>query len=99
MQKKKNESAFGSFFLRMPLGGAKSAQECALTSLLQSVSLVFMADRYVWSLTSSGDFPVGFAHAFLDTYILPLAFVATRWVSCVALRLNLSSGEPLNSFP
>nr|GEZ46663.1 RNA-directed DNA polymerase, eukaryota, reverse transcriptase zinc-binding domain protein [Tanacetum cinerariifolium] len=47
------------------------------------------ADRYVWSLGSSGDYSVASMRKVIDDNRSPNVFTSTRWVKCMPIKVNV----------
>nr|GFA08501.1 RNA-directed DNA polymerase, eukaryota [Tanacetum cinerariifolium] len=58
-------------------------------TLLKSVILSPSDDRWVWDLSDNGDFRVKDVCRLLDDFFLPKSDVATRWVKCVPIKVNV----------
>nr|GEU64169.1 RNA-directed DNA polymerase, eukaryota [Tanacetum cinerariifolium] len=67
-------------FRRVPREGIEADQYDELSSRLDSIRLVQMNNRWVWSLTGSGDFSVKLVRNLLDDSLLSSNSLPTRWV-------------------
>lgn len=62
-------------------GGAKSVQEQALGSILNSFLFYLQQeDRWFWLPNNSGDFSVSSARSLVDGLLLPTSPIPTKWV-------------------
>nr|GEY97090.1 RNA-directed DNA polymerase, eukaryota [Tanacetum cinerariifolium] len=48
-----------------------------------------MNHRWVWDLSDNGDFRVKDVRRLLDDFFLPKSDVATQWVKCVPIKVNV----------
>ncbi|GKE40152.1 RNA-directed DNA polymerase, eukaryota, reverse transcriptase zinc-binding domain protein, partial [Tanacetum coccineum] len=76
---------------RQPRGGAEEEQFYTLLSRTKATMLLQMTDRWVWSLSSSGDFLVKSVRTLLDDFLLPKFDVPTRWINVVPIKVNIFS--------
>nr|GEV51571.1 ribonuclease H-like domain-containing protein [Tanacetum cinerariifolium] len=76
-------------FRRVPMGGIKADQYDELSSRLGSIRLVQMNDRWVWSLTGSGDLSVKSIRNLLDDSLLSSNSLPTRWVKVIPNKINV----------
>ncbi|GKB10992.1 hypothetical protein Tco_0844915 [Tanacetum coccineum] len=65
-------------FHRLPRVGAEDEQFRDLCSLTSGVLLLYMHDRWYWSLNATGDFSVSFVCNLIDDVILPKSDPHTR---------------------
>nr|GEW45804.1 RNA-directed DNA polymerase, eukaryota [Tanacetum cinerariifolium] len=84
----RDPSLFSSF-RREPRGGIEEEQHLNLVEKVASVILSNSADRWSWSLASSGEFSVKTACSHIDDILLPLVGAATRWVPVVPIKINV----------
>ncbi|PWA56065.1 RNA-directed DNA polymerase, eukaryota [Artemisia annua] len=61
----------------------------ALSDMVNSASLVPMADRYIWSLENSGEFSVASIRKVIDGFRYPGGNSKTRWVKFVPVKVNM----------
>nr|GEU53246.1 RNA-directed DNA polymerase, eukaryota, reverse transcriptase zinc-binding domain protein [Tanacetum cinerariifolium] len=85
---KLNDSSLDNSFRRRTRGGVKQAQYDALSDLLNAVTLVQMANRWVWSLESSREFLVASIQKVIDEKRLLIVNSMTRWLKYVPIKLN-----------
>ncbi|GKC09027.1 RNA-directed DNA polymerase, eukaryota [Tanacetum coccineum] len=85
---KLNGSLLGSF-RRIARGGIEEYQLAHLRLLLEQVILSPSEDRWVWVLSNDGGFRVKDVRRLLDEFFLPKSDVATRWVKCVPIKVNV----------
>nr|GEW74671.1 hypothetical protein [Tanacetum cinerariifolium] len=83
-----NGSLLGSF-RRIARGGIEEYQLSQLRLLLEPVILSPFEDRWVWILSNDGGFRVKDVRRLLDDFFLPKSEVATRWVKCVPIKINV----------
>ncbi|KAL4590001.1 hypothetical protein LXL04_002918 [Taraxacum kok-saghyz] len=76
-------------FRRPMLGGAEAAQGQELSVLLHTVHLNQLPDKWVWDLSSDGQFTVASTRHYLDDTLLGGSSNATRWVSLVPIKVNV----------
>nr|GEU80165.1 RNA-directed DNA polymerase, eukaryota, reverse transcriptase zinc-binding domain protein [Tanacetum cinerariifolium] len=76
-------------FRRKARGGAEQFQLDALVELINTVSLVPMADRCVWSLESSSEFSVASLRKVIDGKHFSGGISGTRWVKLVPIKVNV----------
>nr|GEW85502.1 RNA-directed DNA polymerase, eukaryota [Tanacetum cinerariifolium] len=86
---KLNDSSLDNSFRRRTRGGVEQAQYDALSDLLNAVTLVPMADGWVWSLESSGEFSVASICKVIDEKRLSIVNSMTWWVKYVAIKVNV----------
>ncbi|GKC06801.1 RNA-directed DNA polymerase, eukaryota [Tanacetum coccineum] len=60
-----------------------------LCSRIASIRLVQMNDRWVWSLTASGDFTVKLVRDLLDDSLLRSDSLPTRWLKEIPIKINV----------
>nr|GEU46643.1 RNA-directed DNA polymerase, eukaryota, reverse transcriptase zinc-binding domain protein [Tanacetum cinerariifolium] len=73
----------GSSLRRIPRGGAELEQFTDMIYSLDCFQLPNMQDRWIWSLSSSGDFSVASVRQFIDDYML---------LECVTFIIKLLHG-------
>nr|GEX33009.1 RNA-directed DNA polymerase, eukaryota [Tanacetum cinerariifolium] len=71
------------------IAGAEEEQLHSLLSCIDFVVLPQIPDRWVWSLSSSGDFSVKSVRTLLDDSLLPNFDVPTRWINVVPIKVNI----------
>nr|GEW45261.1 RNA-directed DNA polymerase, eukaryota [Tanacetum cinerariifolium] len=86
---KLNDSSLDNSFRRRTRGGVEQAQYDALSDLLNAVTLVPMADGWVWSLESSGEFSVASIWKVIDEKRLSIINSMNWWVKYVAIKVNV----------
>ncbi|GJR69769.1 RNA-directed DNA polymerase, eukaryota, reverse transcriptase zinc-binding domain protein [Tanacetum coccineum] len=84
---KDNWSGKGS--LKTFKGGVEQSQFDALSSLVSSINLVPMCDRWVWTLESSGIFSVASIRKIIDGNRLATSTSKTRWIKYVPIKANV----------
>ncbi|GJX31581.1 RNA-directed DNA polymerase, eukaryota, reverse transcriptase zinc-binding domain protein [Tanacetum coccineum] len=84
-----NDTGLDRSFRRAVRGGAEQSQLDILTSLVSSINLVPMCDRWVWSLDSSGDFSVASIRKAIDVKRLATGTSKTRWIKYVPIKTNV----------
>nr|GEZ74756.1 hypothetical protein [Tanacetum cinerariifolium] len=80
---------FDHSFCRQVWDGAESQQWADLLLLLGTFSLSPSIDRWVCDLNGDGSFRVKDFRFVLDDLILPSLNMATRWVKCVPVKVNV----------
>nr|GEU86972.1 RNA-directed DNA polymerase, eukaryota, reverse transcriptase zinc-binding domain protein [Tanacetum cinerariifolium] len=85
---KLNDSSLDNSFRRRTRGGVEHAQYDDLSDLLNAVTLLPMADRWVWSLESSGEFSVASIRKVIDEKRLLIVNSMTRWVKYVPIKVE-----------
>ena len=76
-------------FRRPPRSGAEWTQWEQLLTLLDSVVLSPVVDRWKWSLHGSGDFLVSSARNHIDSIVLPNIPCQMRWNNLVPIKVNV----------
>ncbi|GJS12396.1 RNA-directed DNA polymerase, eukaryota, reverse transcriptase zinc-binding domain protein [Tanacetum coccineum] len=69
--------------------GVEQSQFDALSSLVRSINLVPMCDRWVWTLESSGIFSVASIRKIIDGNRLATSTSKTRWIKYVPIKANV----------
>ncbi|GJT82777.1 hypothetical protein Tco_1057119 [Tanacetum coccineum] len=92
MAEKISHSSLAFSFRRLPRGDIEEEQFINLISCTSAFILPQIEDRWVWSLSSTGDFSMNFARSFIDDKLLPSFDSLTRWVK-VTLRSIFLLGE------
>ncbi|GJW45992.1 hypothetical protein Tco_0077638 [Tanacetum coccineum] len=77
---KMSHFSFAFSFRRLPRGGIKEDQFSNLISCTSAFILPQIEDRWVWSLSSTGDFSVNYARSFIDDKLLLSFDSPTIWV-------------------
>ncbi|GKD92437.1 RNA-directed DNA polymerase, eukaryota [Tanacetum coccineum] len=85
----KLNGSFSDSFRRNARGGVKEHQLAQLRLLIDPVILSSSVDRWVWDLSSDGDFHVKDIRRLLDEFFLPRDDIATRWVKYVPIKINV----------
>ncbi|GKB94948.1 RNA-directed DNA polymerase, eukaryota [Tanacetum coccineum] len=80
---------FNHSFRRQAREGAESQHWTELLSLLGTFTLSPSIDRWVSDLNGEGLFRVKYFHSFLNDLLLPSSNMATRWVKCVPVKVNV----------
>ncbi|GJY30473.1 RNA-directed DNA polymerase, eukaryota [Tanacetum coccineum] len=83
------DPSFDHSFRRQARDGAESQQWAELLSLLGTFTLSPSIDRWVSDLNGEGLFRVKDFRSFLDDLLLPSSNMATRWVKCVPVKVNV----------
>nr|GEU36812.1 RNA-directed DNA polymerase, eukaryota [Tanacetum cinerariifolium] len=83
------DSLFDHSFRRQVWDGGESQQWADLLSLLGTFLLSPSIDRWVCNLNGDGSFRVKDFRSVLDDLILPSSNMATRWVKCVPVKVNV----------
>nr|GEU71743.1 putative reverse transcriptase domain-containing protein [Tanacetum cinerariifolium] len=78
-----------SSFRRKARGGIEQVQYEELSNMVNSISLILKNDRYVWSLSNSGDFSVASFRKVIDENRYPGGRSRTRWVKYVPIKVNV----------
>ncbi|PWA60447.1 RNA-directed DNA polymerase, eukaryota [Artemisia annua] len=81
--------SIASSFRREVRDGAERHQWSVLISIVDSVFLSSSKDRRICDLSGDGEFKVKVVHNFLDDMFLPSISVATRWLKCIPLKINI----------
>ncbi|GJT23297.1 RNA-directed DNA polymerase, eukaryota, reverse transcriptase zinc-binding domain protein [Tanacetum coccineum] len=77
------------FHRRRPRSGIEESQFCELSSLLASVVLSNVEDRWSWSLSGHGEFSVKSAREVIDKHALITSSTPTRWSKVLSIKLNV----------
>ncbi|GKB22302.1 RNA-directed DNA polymerase, eukaryota [Tanacetum coccineum] len=85
----KLNGSFSDSFRRNARGGVEEHQLAQLRLLIDPVILSSSVDRWVWDLSSDGDFHVKDIRRLLDEFFLPRDDIATRWVKYVPIKINV----------
>ncbi|GKE28526.1 RNA-directed DNA polymerase, eukaryota, reverse transcriptase zinc-binding domain protein [Tanacetum coccineum] len=72
-----------------PRGGVELQQYTCFRSNLEDVILSNSQDRWLWSLTGSGEFSVASVRRFIDDYMLPDVSFKTKWLKVVPIKINI----------
>ncbi|GKE06671.1 RNA-directed DNA polymerase, eukaryota, partial [Tanacetum coccineum] len=83
------DPSFGHSFCRQAQDGAESQHWAELLSLHGTFTLSPSIDRWVSDLNEEGLFRVKDFRSFLDDLLLPSSNMATRWVKCVPVKVNV----------
>ncbi|GJZ51955.1 RNA-directed DNA polymerase, eukaryota, reverse transcriptase zinc-binding domain protein [Tanacetum coccineum] len=86
---KMNDISLVHSFRRVVRGGVEQSQFDALSSLVSSINLVPMCDRWVWTLESSGIFSVASIRKIIDGNRLATSTSKTRWIKYVPIKANV----------
>ncbi|GKC46109.1 RNA-directed DNA polymerase, eukaryota, partial [Tanacetum coccineum] len=76
-------------FRRAVRGGVEHQQLDELQSVLDSVILSSVSDRWYFSLSSSGGFSVKDVRLAIDNMVLPSHAEPTRWVKFIPIKINV----------
>nr|GEW15736.1 RNA-directed DNA polymerase, eukaryota, reverse transcriptase zinc-binding domain protein [Tanacetum cinerariifolium] len=76
-------------FRRLPRGDVEDEQFSNLISCTLALILPQIEDRWVWSLSSIGDFSVNSARSFIDDKLLPSFDSPTRRVKVILIKINI----------
>ncbi|GKC42807.1 hypothetical protein Tco_1060529 [Tanacetum coccineum] len=74
---------------RCPRGGVESSQFEALQSVLKDVVLSNQHDSWKWSLDVLAGFSVASVRHLVDSRLLVVDQIATRWNRCVPIKVNV----------
>ncbi|GKD95008.1 RNA-directed DNA polymerase, eukaryota, reverse transcriptase zinc-binding domain protein, partial [Tanacetum coccineum] len=74
---------------RCPRGGVESSQFEALQAVLKDVVLSNQHDSWKWSLNVSSSFSVASVRQLVDSSLLVVDQIATRWNRCVPIKVNI----------
>ncbi|GJR95651.1 RNA-directed DNA polymerase, eukaryota, reverse transcriptase zinc-binding domain protein [Tanacetum coccineum] len=74
---------------RCPRGGAELSQLEALQDILKDVVLSDQHDTWIWSLDGADGFFVASIRQLVDSHILVVDQLATRWNRCVPIKINV----------
>ncbi|GKD66776.1 RNA-directed DNA polymerase, eukaryota, reverse transcriptase zinc-binding domain protein [Tanacetum coccineum] len=80
-----------SSFRQKARGGIEQVQYEELSDMVNSISLTPKNDRYVWSLSNSGDFSVASFRKVIDENRYPGGRSRTRWVKYVPIKVNVTA--------
>ncbi|GJV84453.1 RNA-directed DNA polymerase, eukaryota, reverse transcriptase zinc-binding domain protein [Tanacetum coccineum] len=72
-----------------PRGGVESSQFEALQAVLKDVVLSNQHDSWKWSLNVSSSFSVASVRQLVDSSLLVVDQIATRWNRCVPIKVNI----------
>ena len=86
---KLKDSSMDNSFRRKARGGVEMSQYETLIDMVNSASLVPMADRYIWSLENSSEFSVASIRKVIDGIRYPGGNSKTRWVKFVPIKVNV----------
>ncbi|GJX21087.1 RNA-directed DNA polymerase, eukaryota [Tanacetum coccineum] len=84
-----SHSSLAFSFRRLPRGGVEEEQFYNLISCTSACILLQIEDRWVWSLSSTGDFSVNSTCSFIDDKLLPRFDSPTRWVKVIPIKINI----------
>ena len=79
----------GSFLRRIPRSGAELEQFNDMSNSLVGFQLPTMKDRWVCSLTGSGEFSVASIRKFVDDHLLPDVSSKFCWRKIVPIKVNI----------
>ncbi|GJU61617.1 RNA-directed DNA polymerase, eukaryota, partial [Tanacetum coccineum] len=85
----KLNGSFSDSFRRNARGGVEEHQLAQLRLLIDPVILSSSVDKWLWDLSSDGDFHVKDSRRLLDEFFLPRDDIATRWVKYVPIKINV----------
>nr|GEY21713.1 RNA-directed DNA polymerase, eukaryota [Tanacetum cinerariifolium] len=83
------QSNLGNSFRRGPRGGEEQAQFDLMLEKVEGTSLIYMRDRWVWSLEGSGEFSVASIRRLVEDYMLAEVTSKTRWMKVVPIKVNV----------
>ncbi|GKB25180.1 RNA-directed DNA polymerase, eukaryota, reverse transcriptase zinc-binding domain protein [Tanacetum coccineum] len=94
------DTSLDSSFRRKPWGRVEQDQYDALSAQVHDVVLTPMADKWVWSLESSGEFSVASIRKTIDAKRLPKVATKTRWIKYVPIKVNVLAWKiKIDAFP
>nr|GEW62058.1 hypothetical protein [Tanacetum cinerariifolium] len=76
-------------FRRPPKGGVELQQYTCFRFILEDVILSNSQDRWLWSLTGSGEFSMASVRRFIDDYMLTDVSFKTKWLKVVPIKINI----------
>ncbi|GJR87316.1 RNA-directed DNA polymerase, eukaryota [Tanacetum coccineum] len=89
-----------SSFHRKARGGIEQVQYKELSDMVNSISLTPKNDRYVWSLSNSGDVSVASFPKVIDENRYTGGRSRTRWVKYVPIKVNVTAWKiKMNALP
>ncbi|GJZ65651.1 RNA-directed DNA polymerase, eukaryota, reverse transcriptase zinc-binding domain protein [Tanacetum coccineum] len=74
---------------RHPRGGIEATQFVDLKRQIGDVVLSDHNDTWVWSPNTSKGFSVASARSLIDSHILDVSHIATRWNGCIPIKVNI----------
>ncbi|GJT40306.1 RNA-directed DNA polymerase, eukaryota, reverse transcriptase zinc-binding domain protein [Tanacetum coccineum] len=86
---KLNHNVADSTLCRFPRNGVEMDQYRALADILEGVILPDMSDRWIWSLTGSGEFSRASSRKFIDDQSIVGANQQTRWIKVVPGKIKI----------
>ncbi|GJT59825.1 hypothetical protein Tco_1003358 [Tanacetum coccineum] len=76
-------------FRRASRSGVEQDQLTDLMTYVEGVVLVFLPDRWYWTLDGSGEFSVASARKVIDDNRFPEVSTQTRWIKVVPIKVNI----------
>nr|GEW93697.1 RNA-directed DNA polymerase, eukaryota [Tanacetum cinerariifolium] len=71
-----------------------------MSSIVEGINLPIMQDRWIWSLTGSGEFSVASVRSLIDDHKLSEVSSKTRWIKTVPGMVNIHAWRvKLDSLP
>lgn len=89
VKEKLNRDSLLVSFRRHPRGGAESLHWEGFSSLIESISLSLVPNRWVWSLSVMGDYMVSSARSYIDEKTLLVSNSTTRWIKEFPIKINV----------
>ncbi|GKC65636.1 hypothetical protein Tco_1098234 [Tanacetum coccineum] len=86
---KMSHSFLAFSFRRLPRGGVEEEQFSNLISCTSAFILPQIEDRWVWSLSLTGDFSMNSTRSFIDDKLLSSFDSPTRWVKVVPIKITI----------
>ncbi|GKC83489.1 RNA-directed DNA polymerase, eukaryota, reverse transcriptase zinc-binding domain protein [Tanacetum coccineum] len=74
---------------RHPRGGIEATKFADLKRQIGDVVLSDHNDAWVWSPNTSKGFSVASARSLIDSHILDVSHIATRWNGCIPIKVNI----------
>ncbi|GJT66463.1 RNA-directed DNA polymerase, eukaryota, reverse transcriptase zinc-binding domain protein [Tanacetum coccineum] len=86
---KMSNASLEDSFRQSPRSGIEQDQYLKLLASVESVVLINMQDRWIWSKEGSGEFSVASARRLIDDRRLPNVSTKTRWIKVVPIKVNV----------
>ncbi|GKE62814.1 RNA-directed DNA polymerase, eukaryota, reverse transcriptase zinc-binding domain protein, partial [Tanacetum coccineum] len=74
---------------RTPRGGIEATQFADLKCRIGDVTLSNHNDAWNWSPNTTKGFSVALARSLVDSHILEVSLIATRWNGCIHIKVNI----------